>query len=101
VSENHRRRGIGEQLVRAGLSAAERQSAPLVMLEGDPRYYRRMGFVAASTLGLRRPSLRIPEEGFQARPLSSYEPWMTGTMVYPDLWWRYDLVGLRERTENE
>jgi hypothetical protein len=21
---------------------------------------------------------------------------MTGTMVYPDVWWRYDAVGLRE-----
>jgi putative acetyltransferase len=27
--------------------------------------------------------------------LSAYEPWMTGTFVYPDTFWKYDCVGLR------
>jgi putative acetyltransferase len=28
--------------------------------------------------------------------LSAYEPWMTGTVVYPDVFWRHDAVGLRD-----
>ena len=29
-------------------------------------------------------------------PLPRYEPWMTGTLVYPDAFWRTDAVGLRD-----
>jgi putative acetyltransferase len=94
VAYHHR--GIGSRLVRAALEAAEAALAPLVFLEGDPAYYGRLGFRAGSELGLRRPSLRIPEPGFQAALLSRHAPWMTGTMVYPDVWWRHDAVGLRE-----
>ncbi len=37
-------------------------------------------------LELRRPSVRIPLERFNAVPLTTYEPWMTGTVMYPDAW---------------
>jgi putative acetyltransferase len=46
-------------------------------------------------VGFRRPSLRIPEVAFQAVLLPAHEPWMTGTFVYPDVFWRHDAVGLR------
>jgi putative acetyltransferase len=95
VLAGYRSRGIGTRLVRAAIDAAEAARAPLVLLEGDPAYYGRLGFVAGGSMGLRRPSLRIPEAAFQALPLSRYAPWMTGTMVYPDVWWRHDAVGLR------
>jgi putative acetyltransferase len=26
---------------------------------------------------------------------SAYRPWMTGTLVYPEAFWRLDCVGLR------
>ncbi|MBB3676435.1 hypothetical protein [Modestobacter versicolor] len=68
---------------------------PAVFLEGDPAYYGRLGFVAGAGLGFRRPSLRIPEPAFQAVLLPAHEPWMTGTFVYPDVFWRHDAVGLR------
>jgi hypothetical protein len=42
------------------------------------------------------PSLRIPDAGFQVMILLAHEPWMTGTLVYPDAFWRNDVVGLRE-----
>jgi putative acetyltransferase len=96
VVADRRRRGIGGALVRAALAAAEEAASPLVLLEGDPAYYARFGFRAGHSLGLRRPSLRIPDAGFQAVPLRTHRPWMTGTMVYPDVWWRHDLVGLRD-----
>jgi len=68
---------------------------PMVLLEGDPRYYSRLGFLPGADLGLRRPSLRVPEVAFQVLPLPAHEPWMTGTLVYPDVFWRHDAVGLR------
>jgi len=33
---------------------------------------------------------------FQVATLPGYEQdWMTGAVVYPDVWWRHDAVGLR------
>jgi putative acetyltransferase len=46
-------------------------------------------------LGLRKASLRIPDGAFQAIRLPEYEPWMTGTLVYAEPFWRHDAVGLR------
>jgi putative acetyltransferase len=89
------RRGIGSALVRHGLDAARSRPEPLVFLEGAPELYRRFGFEAAGPLGFRRPSLRIPEPGFQVARLPSWEPWMTGTLVYSRVFWDLDCVGLR------
>jgi putative acetyltransferase len=40
--------------------------------------------------------LRIPEPAFQVVKLPSYEPWMTGTLVYSRVFWDLDCVGLRQ-----
>jgi len=88
--------GIGSALVRAGLQEMTERGVPVVFLEGDPAYYRRLGFVPGGDLGFRRPSLRIPEPAFQAVLLPAYEPWMTGTHVYAEAFWRHDAVGLRD-----
>jgi len=89
------RQGIGSALVRDGLEAIGRQGAPLVFLEGDPRYYPQFGFVPAGDHGFRKPSLRIPDIAFQVVIMPAYEPWMTGTLVYSETFWRHDCVGLR------
>lgn len=89
------RQGIGSALIRRGLEAAADRSFPLVFLEGSPDLYRRFGFRAGKELGFRRPSLRIPDEAFQALPLPGYEPWMSGTLVYSQVFWEHDVVGLR------
>jgi putative acetyltransferase len=89
------RRGVGSALVRRGVEIVAGQGAPIVFLEGDPAYYSRLGFVAAASLGYRRPSLRIPEPAFQAMNLPAHELWMTGTLVYSHLFWDHDAVGLR------
>ncbi|MGN6574816.1 MAG: GNAT family N-acetyltransferase [Nocardioides sp.] len=88
-------RGIGTALVRAALAAADRRTEPVVFLEGDPRYYSMLGFVEAGPLGFARPSPRIPERAFQAWLTPAHRPGMSGALVYPDVFWRHDAVGLR------
>jgi putative acetyltransferase len=96
VMPEYHRRGIGSALVRQGLKALGERAVPVVFLEGDPGYYSRFGFASGRDLGFRKPSLRIPDAGFQAIRLAAYEPWMTGTLVYAEPFWRHDAVGLRD-----
>ena len=96
VMPEHHRRGIGSALVRYGLTALADWAVPLVFLEGDPGYYSRFGFAPGGDQGFRKPSLRIPDGAFQAIKLPDYKPWMTGTLVYAEPFWRYDAVGLRD-----
>lgn len=95
VAPDAQGQGIGTALVQRALAAAGETTAPLVMLEGDPRYYGPRGFTPAANLRIRRPSLRIPEAALQAVRLPAYRPEMTGTLVYRELWWALDCVGLR------
>lgn len=96
IMPEHQKRGIGSALVRHGLKALAERAVPLVFLEGDPGYYSRFGFTPGGDQGFRKPSLRIPDGAFQAIRLPEYEPWMTGTLVYAEPFWRHDAVGLRE-----
>ena len=95
VLPGFQRQGIGAALIRIALQAAEERQVPLVFLEGDPAYYGKRGFERADAHGFRAPSLRIPPPAFQVARLPGYEPWMTGTLVYSDVFWSYDCVGLR------
>jgi putative acetyltransferase len=96
VEPGHQGQGIGTRLIAHALEAADARGIPLVFLEGPPDYYGRRGFEPASTVGFRAPSLRIPDPAFQVARLSSYEPWMTGTLVYAETFWALDYVGLRQ-----
>jgi putative acetyltransferase len=96
VASAHQRGGIGTALINHALAEIRRRDEPLVFLEGDPRFYSRFGFEAAERIGFRRPSLRIPEAGFQVLRLAAWEPWMTGTLVYSRVFWDLDCVGLRD-----
>ena len=88
--------GIGSALVRAGLEVMTERCVPVVFVEGDPGFYARLGFAAGAEQDFRKPSLRIPDAAFQAVRLPHHRPWMTGTLVYSDPFWRHDAVGLRE-----
>jgi putative acetyltransferase len=96
VLPGYHQRGFGSALVRRGLEVLAERAVPLVFLEGDPGYYSRFGFAPCGGQNFRKPSLRIPDGGFQAVRLPGYEPWMTGTLVYAEPFWRYDVVGLRD-----
>ena len=97
VAPEWQRRGIGSALIRRGLQELDERGVPLVFLEGDPRYYSRAGFGPAVEHRFRKPSLRIPDGAFQVVKLSAYEPWMTGTFVYSETFWRHDCVGVRDK----
>lgn len=95
VSPGHQRSGVGRGLVAAALNGAWEAGSAAVFLEGDPAYYSRLGFVAGGPLGFERPSVRIPEPAFQVVLGPSYEPSITGRLVYSDRFWLLDCVGLR------
>jgi putative acetyltransferase len=96
VLPQSQKRGIGSALIRRGLELLAGRGVPVVFVEGSPEYYSRFGFEPGGDQGFRKPSLRIPDEAFQALTLASYEPWMTGTLVYSETFWRHDAVGLRD-----
>lgn len=95
VHPDLQKRGVGRAVVGHTLAEAERAGAIGVVLEGDPAYYARLGFEPAEPWGLLRPSPRIPRPAFQWVRLPAHEPWMRGRVVYPDVFWQHDAVGLR------
>ena len=95
VAPQRQKQGIGGALVRAAIDAAAAAGAPQVFLEGSPVYYSRFGFVPGRPLGFTPPSVRIPDPAFQVVTLPADEPWMRGALVYTDVFWRHDCVGLR------
>ncbi len=84
VAPEYERRGIGTALVRAALDEADRRNEPLVVLEGSPRYYGRLGFEFAPGYGI---AIELPDwaprEAAQVYPLSSYDPQARGRVEYP------------------
>jgi putative acetyltransferase len=83
VGPEYERRGIGSALVRAALAEAERRGEPLVVLQGSPRYYGRLGFTFAPEHGI---SIDLPDwarEGAQVYLLSSYDSRIRGRVEYP------------------
>ena len=88
--------GIGTALVAAAVEAARRLGRPALFLEGSPDYYGRRGFEPASAYGFEAPSVRVPPPAFQVVPLVDLPEWMTGRVVYPEVWWRHDSTGLRD-----
>jgi putative acetyltransferase len=84
VLPEHQGQGIGTALVAAALYEADRRGEPLVVLEGSPRYYGRLGFAPASAHGI---SLTLPDwappEAAQVYLLSGYDSTIRGRVRYP------------------
>jgi putative acetyltransferase len=55
VLPEHQRQGHGSALARASLDAARERGEPALLVEGNPTYYGRFGFVRADALGLLPP----------------------------------------------
>jgi len=59
----HQQKGIGSQLVRAGLEECRRLGHEIVFLVGHPDYYPRFGFVPAKPKGV-DCEFEVPEEAW-------------------------------------
>jgi len=94
VLPEYQRHGIGAALIEVALAAARHGGIPLVFLEGT-RPTTASAASSAPTLTVPRP---VPADTAARVPvarLPGYEPWMTGTLVYSDVFWSHDCVGLR------
>ena len=89
-------RGIGTRLLAAAVEHARDSGTPLLFLEGDPGYYGARGFEQADRRGFAPASARTPAPAFQVVRFDSHEEWMTGQLIYRDIWWRHDAAGLRD-----
>ena len=84
VDPAFRRQGIGSALVRRVTAAADARGEPLVILEGSPRFYGRVGFEHSLRYGIEitLPSW-APPQAAQVLRLSSYAPSLRGRVKYP------------------
>jgi putative acetyltransferase len=69
VRPDLQRKGIGSQLVSAGLEECRRRGVRLVVVVGHAEYYPRFGFSPASRLGL-TCEYDVPDDVFMARRLT-------------------------------
>jgi putative acetyltransferase len=77
-------RGVGSALVREVIARADERGEPLVVLEGNPRYYGRFGFEHSVPYGIRidLPPW-APATAAQVLRLRAYDPALRGRVVYP------------------
>ena len=96
TAPGHRCRGTGTALLAAAVDASRATGRPLLLLEGDPGFYGARGFEPAARHGVEPATRRTPEPALQVVRLDGHQEWMTGRLVYPDVWWRHDAAGLRD-----
>jgi putative acetyltransferase len=82
VLPERQRQGVGALLVTAALDRAQTTDYPIVVLVGDPAYYRRFGFVGASELGIEAP-FPVPDDAWMALALRGHRAAVRGRVVYP------------------
>jgi putative acetyltransferase len=81
VVPERQRRGNGSALVRASLDAVRAFGEPLLLVEGNPKYYGRFGFVRADELGLLPPEAHY-DWAFQVAVLDPAAELPRGRVVY-------------------
>ncbi|GAA0390571.1 MULTISPECIES: GNAT family N-acetyltransferase [Micromonospora] len=89
VAPHRQRIGLGTSVVQAGLEAATELGERLVVVLGDPAYYRRFGFSRADRMGLTSPwsGLGEPWQALVLPPSTSGEPAPPqGEVVFPPPW---------------
>ena len=70
VLPEHQRTGLGIDLVRYGIAALKNRRYGILVVLGDPAYYRRFGFQPATRYNL-RGTFPSPPEHFMALPLDA------------------------------
>ena len=70
--------------------------APAMFLEGDPAWYAARGFAPGRDHGFLPASDRTPGPAFQVVLYEGHEDWMSGRLIYRDVWWAHDSAGLRD-----
>jgi putative acetyltransferase len=83
VLPSHQRRGIGSALMGETIRVAEDRGEPLLLIEGNPKYYERFGFTRADAVGIEAPPEARGPQYFMIRPLAGYDPAFRGRAVYP------------------
>lgn len=83
VTPSHQRQGIGSALMEETIRIAEERGEPLLLIEGNPKYYERFGFTRADALGIEPPREALGPQYFMARPLGTYDPAFRGRATYP------------------
>ena len=84
VAPEHQRHGHGSALVRASIDAVRALGEPALLLEGNPKYYGRFGFVRADELGLLPPPECLVDWAFQVAVLDPDAELPQGRVVYSE-----------------
>jgi putative acetyltransferase len=84
VAPEFQGRGIGSALVRSVTARADERGEPLVVLEGSPVFYGRLGFEHSVPHGIEitLPSW-APAEAARILRLRNYDPSIRGRVIYP------------------
>jgi putative acetyltransferase len=91
VAPESQRRGIGSALVRDVTARAEARGEPMVVLEGSPVFYGRLGFEYSVPYGIEiKLPTWAPPEAAQVLRLRTYDSSMRGRVVYPSA---FDEIG--------
>jgi len=75
-------RGHGSALARASVDAVRARGEPVLLVEGNPKYYGRFGFVRADGLGLLPPPEAHYDWAFQVAVLDPEANLPQGRVVY-------------------
>lgn len=90
VIPDMQRKGIGSRLINKVVSLADQNREPLILLEGNPKYYPKFGFIPASSHNI---TFTLPDwappEAAMVRPLSNDDENLKGHLKYPPA---FDLV---------
>jgi predicted N-acetyltransferase YhbS len=79
----YQRRGIGSALMQETIRLADERGEPLLLIEGNPKYYGRFGFTRADDAGIEPPPEAHGPQYFMMRSLAAYDASIRGRAIYP------------------
>jgi putative acetyltransferase len=79
----HQGRGVGIALMEASIALVDQLGESMIVLLGDPGYYRRFGFESASDYGIEPPDPGWAPH-FQVLTFGAYDPRQRGRFTYAE-----------------